>query len=71
MRCGWRRSGALTVTVLKRHERSFAAAGPQRDRRARLQRRFRRYVEECSGARNAATRPGPVEIAKDEIPLGK
>jgi hypothetical protein len=71
MKCGWRRSQALAVTILKRHERSFAAAGPQGDGLARLLPRMRGWVEECSGARNAATRPGPVEIAKDETLLGK
>jgi hypothetical protein len=35
-----------------------------------------RHKEECPGARNAATRPGPIEIAqdgiaKDEIAEGK
>jgi hypothetical protein len=69
MKCGWRRSQALTVTILKRNERSFAAAG--RKARARLLRRVRGWVEERSGARNAATRPGPVEIAGDETLLGK
>jgi hypothetical protein len=67
MKCGWRRSQALTVTILKRHERSFAAARQQGDRRARLRRRVHGYVEGCLGARNVATRPGPVEIAQDEI----
>jgi hypothetical protein len=52
MNSGRRRSQALTVTILKRHERSFAAA-------------------ERSGARSAATRPGPIEIAQDQIAPGK
>jgi hypothetical protein len=71
MKCGWRRSGALTVTFLKRHERSFAAAGRQGDRRAALRRRVRGCTKERPGARNAATRPGPIEIAEGEVLQGK
>jgi hypothetical protein len=67
MNLGRRRSQALTVTILKRHERSFAAAGPQPDRRACRRRQVRGYAEERPGARSAATRPRPIEIAQDGI----
>jgi hypothetical protein len=76
MNLGRRRSQALAVTILKRHERRFAAVGLQGDRRACRRRLVRGYKEECPGARNAATRPGPIGIAqdgiaKDEIAEGK
>jgi hypothetical protein len=71
MNLGQRRSPALTVTVLKRHGRSFAAAGRQGDGRARLRRPLRRNVEEGSGARRKATCPGRIEIAQGAILQGK
>jgi endonuclease YncB( thermonuclease family) len=64
MNFGRRWSQALTVTILKRHERSFAAAGLQPDRLANLRLRVRGYVEERSGPRIEATRPEQIEIAE-------
>jgi endonuclease YncB( thermonuclease family) len=66
MNFGRRWSQALTVTILKRHERSFAAAGLQPDRLANLRLRVRGYIEERSGPRIEATRPEQIEIAKGE-----
>jgi hypothetical protein len=71
MNLGQRRSPALTVTILKRHACSFAAAGRPGDRRTRLQRLGRRDVEAGSGARRTATRPGRIEIAQGAILQGK
>jgi hypothetical protein len=70
MNLGRRRSPALTVTILKRRGRNLAAAGPRDDRRARLRRPLRRNVEEGSGARRTATRPGLIEIAQGAILQG-
>jgi endonuclease YncB( thermonuclease family) len=64
MNFGRRWSQALTVTILKRHERSFAAAGLQPDRLANLRLRVRGYIEERSGPRIEATRPEQIEIAE-------
>ena len=64
MNFGRRWSQALTVTILKRHERSFAAAGLQPDRLANLRLRIRGYIEERSGPRIEATRPEQIEIAE-------
>jgi hypothetical protein len=64
MNFGRRWSQALTVTILKRHERSFAAAGLQPDRLANLRIRVRGYIEERSGPRIEATRPEQIEIAE-------
>jgi endonuclease YncB( thermonuclease family) len=64
MNFGRRWSQALTVTILKRHERSFAAAGLQPDRPAHPRLRVRGYVEERSGPRIEATRPEQIEIAE-------
>ena len=64
MNFGRRWSQALTVTILKRHERSFAAAGLQPDRLAKPKLRVRGYIEERSGPRIEATRPEQIEIAQ-------
>jgi hypothetical protein len=64
MNFGRRWSQALTVTILKRHERSFAAAGLQPDRLADPPLRVRGFVEERSGPRIEATRPEQIEIAQ-------
>ncbi|HEY4406670.1 MAG TPA: thermonuclease family protein [Xanthobacteraceae bacterium] len=64
MNFGRRWSQALTVTIMKRHERSFAAAGLQPDRLANLRLRVRGYIEERSGPRIEATRPEQIEIAE-------
>jgi endonuclease YncB( thermonuclease family) len=61
---GRRWSEALTVTMLKRHERTFAAAGlaPKSLENRRL--RVRGWLEERSGPRIEATRPEQIEIAE-------
>jgi hypothetical protein len=64
MNFGRRRSQRLTVTILKRNERSFAAAGLQTDRLANPQLRVRGFIEERSGSRIEATRPEQIEIAQ-------
>jgi endonuclease YncB( thermonuclease family) len=66
MNFGRRWSQALTVTILKRQERSFAAAGLQPDRLANLRLRVRGYIEERSGPRIEATRPEQIEIAESK-----
>jgi endonuclease YncB( thermonuclease family) len=71
MNFGRRWSQALTVTILKRHERSFAAAGLQPDRLANLRLRVRGFIEERSGPRIEATRPEQIEIAQGENDKGK
>jgi endonuclease YncB( thermonuclease family) len=71
MNFGRRWSQALTVTILKRHERSFAAAGLQPDRLANLRLRVRGFIEERSGPRIEATRPEQIEIAQGENEKGK
>ena len=64
MNFGRRWSEALTVTVPKRHERAFAAAGltPKALENRRL--RVRGWVEERNGPRIEATRPEQIEIAE-------
>jgi endonuclease YncB( thermonuclease family) len=64
MNFGRRWSQSLTVTVLKRHERTFAAAGLQPDRLVNLRLRVRGFIEERSGPRIEATRPEQIEIAE-------
>ena len=61
---GKRWSEALTVTILKRHERTFAAAGilPKQLENRRV--RVRGWVEERNGPRIEAVHPGQVEIAE-------
>jgi hypothetical protein len=64
MNFGRRWSEALTVTILKRHERIFSAAGL--DVRALAQRRvrIRGFVEERNGPRIEAAWPEQIEIAE-------
>jgi endonuclease YncB( thermonuclease family) len=64
MNFGRRWSQALTVTILKRNERIFTAAGldPRKLENRRL--RVRGWVEERSGPRIEATRPEQIEIAE-------
>jgi endonuclease YncB( thermonuclease family) len=64
MNFGRRWSQALTVTILKRNERIFAAAGldPKTLENRRL--RVRGWVEDRSGPRIEATRPEQIEIAE-------
>jgi endonuclease YncB( thermonuclease family) len=64
MNFGRRWSDALTVTVLKRHERGFTAAGlsPKSLENRRL--RVRGFLDERNGPRIEATRPEQIEIAE-------
>ncbi len=64
MNFGRRWSQALTVTILKRRERSFAADGLQPDRLADRKPAVRGHVEERPGPRIEATRPAQIEIAE-------
>ena len=66
MNFGRRWSQSLTVTILKRHERTFAAAGLQPDRLVNLKLRVRGFIEERSGPRIEATRPEQIEIAESK-----
>jgi len=60
---GRRWSEALTVTILKRHERSFVAAGIEpRNLQGRAV-RIRGYVDVRNGPMIEATRPQQIEIA--------
>jgi hypothetical protein len=61
---GRRWSQALTVTILKRHERSFAAAGMEPKRLENRRVRVRGWVEDRNGPRIEATRPEQIEIAE-------
>jgi endonuclease YncB( thermonuclease family) len=64
MNFGRRWSQALTVTVPKRHERTFTAAGlaPKSLENRRL--RVRGFLDERNGPRIEATRPEQIEIAE-------
>ncbi|HEY6994664.1 MAG TPA: thermonuclease family protein [Xanthobacteraceae bacterium] len=57
-------SQSLTVTILKRHERAFAAAGlaPKRLENRRV--RVRGWIEERNGPRIEAAHPEQLEIAE-------
>jgi endonuclease YncB( thermonuclease family) len=57
-------SQALTVTILKRNERMFAAAGIEPKRLENRRVRVRGWVEERNGPRIEATRPEQIEIAE-------
>jgi hypothetical protein len=62
---GRRWSQALTVTILKRNERNFVAAGLNPGRLANLRVRVRGWMEERNGApRIEAIRPEQIEIAE-------
>src|SRR6516225_2332554 len=61
---GRRWSQALTVTILKRNERTFIAAGREPRRLANLKLRVRGWIEERSGPRIEATSPEQIEIAE-------
>jgi hypothetical protein len=54
---------ALTVTILKRHERIFAAAGLQPKKLENRRIRVRGWIEERNGPRIEATRPEQIELA--------
>ncbi len=64
MNFGRRWSQALTVTILKRHERMFAGAGLQPKALEHRGVRVRGWVEERNGPRIEATRPEQIEIAE-------
>jgi endonuclease YncB( thermonuclease family) len=64
MNFGRRWSQALTVTILKRNERTFAAAGLDLKRLENRRLRVRGWMEERSGPRIEATRPEQIEIAE-------
>jgi endonuclease YncB( thermonuclease family) len=61
---GRRWSEALTVTILKRHERTFAAAGVAPKQLENRVVRVRGWVEERNGPRIEALRPEQIEIAE-------
>jgi endonuclease YncB( thermonuclease family) len=64
MNFGRRWSQALTVTILKRNERNFVAAGLEPRRLANLRVRVRGWMEERNGPRIEAVRPEQIEIAE-------
>ena len=57
-------SQALTMTILKRNERMFAAAGIEPKKLENRRVRVRGWVEERNGPRIEATRPEQIEIAE-------
>jgi endonuclease YncB( thermonuclease family) len=61
---GRRWSQALTVTISKRDERVFAAAGVEPKKLENRRVRVRGWVEERNGPRIEATRPEQLEIAE-------
>jgi endonuclease YncB( thermonuclease family) len=63
---GRRWSQALTVTILKRHERMFRAAGLQPKALENRRIRVRGWIEERNGPRIAATNPLQIEWATDD-----
>jgi len=64
MNFGRRWSQTLTVTILKRNERNFLAAGREPRRLANLHVRVRGWIEERSGPRIEAIWPEQIEIAE-------
>ena len=62
MNFGRRGSQALTVTILKRHERIFIAAGVAPNRLENRHVRVRGWVEERNGPRIEASGPEQIEI---------
>jgi endonuclease YncB( thermonuclease family) len=61
---GRRWSESLTVTIAKRNERVFAAAGVQPRSLANLRVRVRGWMEDRNGPRIEAIRPEQIEIAE-------
>lgn len=61
---GRRWSEAFTVTILKRNERNFVAAGLVPSRLVNLRVRVRGFIEERNGPRIEALRPAQIEIAE-------
>jgi endonuclease YncB( thermonuclease family) len=64
MNFGRRWSQALTVTITKRNERSFAAAGLEPKKLENRRVRVRGWVEDRNGPRIEAARPEQIEIAE-------
>jgi hypothetical protein len=64
MNFGRRWSRALTVTILKRNERNFIAAGLEPRNLANRRVRVRGWIEERNGPRIEAMRPEQIEIAE-------
>jgi len=64
MNFGRRWSQALTVTILKRHERIFTAAGVAPGKLENRRVRVRGWIDERNGPRMEATRPEQIEIAE-------
>ena len=64
MNFGRRWSQALTVTILKRNERTFAAAGLEPKKLENRRVRVRGWVEDRNGPRIEVTRPEQIEIAE-------
>jgi hypothetical protein len=64
MNFGRRWSQALTVTILKRNERTFVAAGLDLRKLENRRLRVRGWVEERSGPRIEATYPEQIEITE-------
>jgi endonuclease YncB( thermonuclease family) len=64
MNFGRRWSEALTVTILKRHERTFMAAGLTPKQLENRVVRVRGWIEERNGPRIEAARPEQIEIAE-------
>ena len=60
---GRRWSQALTVTILKRHERIFRPAGLQLKSLENRRIRVRGWIEERNGPRIEATSPEQIEMA--------
>jgi hypothetical protein len=61
---GRRWSQALTVTILKRHERTFAAVGMEPKKLENRRVRVRGWLEERNGPRIEAAHPEQIEIAE-------
>jgi hypothetical protein len=61
---GRRWSEDFTVTILKRHERSFTAAGIEPKKLERRMVRVRGWIEERGGPWIEATRPEQIELAE-------
>jgi hypothetical protein len=64
MNFGRRWSQALTVTISKRDERVFAAAGVEPKKLENRRVRVRGWVEERNGPRIEVTRPEQIELAE-------
>jgi hypothetical protein len=62
MNFGRRGSQALTVTILKRHERIFTAAGVAPNRLENRHVRVRGWIEDRNGPRIEASGPEQIEI---------